>query len=349
MSNNRKGRSDKWRKAHSIAARLHQNAMRRGREIAARRTPTSSQLKKRASRMALGRLRMKYAGTKGKSYGHLSQSEKVAVDDLVAKNINSKVISQLTKSLIPKVRQAAAAKKKRNAALTPIVHPTNHSDKKKVNESTGRMLRARLSKKNIAVRRRPQRNEFSAPRMSNQKSGGSDAAFARAATYSLDKANQKIYNTTNDGVGLFKSGRRYQMRKLRKRMRTTSDRATSKAAHHRVRRTTRGWGHNRGMRKSLKLSGLLRNDFDINNVVNVLTEDVAQEKIESLFLRGLVPKHLIQRYRRLLNDPKRYIKFRQYHDEIITLFKTFMEYLTSDDTIFQKVRQQVMAKNHGRI
>ena len=80
----------------------------------------------------------------------------------------------------------------------------------------------------------------------------------------------------------------------------------------------------------------------------MLKEDVVQDRIESLFIRGMVPKGQIQRYKRLLNDPKRYIRFRQYHDEFLDLLRKMMEYTAEDDVIFQKVRNKVMSKNHGR-
>ena len=341
----RTGRSEKWRKAHSVAMRLHQNRLQRGRAIAANKTPTTSKLKQRAGRMAMAKLRMKFAGAKGMKYSELSGSAKIQVDNLVAKNIDSKVVRQLTKSLLPKVRQAAA---KRHKELTHPVHPDNSGEKKKLTEA---FLRTRMGRKPQAVRNRAKVNKFSVKRMTNTKIGGSDQAFSRSASYSLGSANQDIYKTTNDGVDMFKTTRRQQVKKMRGRMRSTASRARDKSSHHRVKHTTRARsGNNRGLRASIKQAGLLRNDFsDINTAMDVLTEDVVQDKIESLFLRGLVPKHQIQRYRRVLNDPKRYIKFRQYHDEILTLFRTFMEYLTDDSTIFQKVRQQVMAKNHGRM
>ncbi len=346
MDTKKHGRSEKWRRAHAASMRLHQNRLKRGREIAAKKTPTSAVIKKRANRAALAKLRMKFAGSKGKAYNQLSSSEKVAVDDLVSRNINSKVVRQLTKALVPKIR-LAANKKKRHPDVTPVVEPKNHSDKKKVTEG---YLRTRLGRKQQATRNRAKNNKFSVGRMSNEKEGGSDAAHSRAATYSVTKANQDIYKTTNDGVGVFGSARREQVKKLRGRTRLTSQRTTNKRNQHRgkliARARTRS---NRGIRKSLKQAGVLRNDIhDAEHAINIMLEDVVQDKIESLFIRGLVPKHLIQRYKRVMNDPKRYIKFRQYHDEILTLFRTLQELLTSDDTIFQKVRQRVMAKNHGR-
>lgn len=344
MSNNKHGRSEKWRKAHSQTMRLYQKRLQRGREIAAHKTPTMQVLKKRAAQMARAKLRMKFAGAKGKSYGDLSRGEKIAVDDLVSRNVNSKVIRALTKSLVPRVRQAAA-KKKRDHAVTPIVEPHNHT-KKKVNEAVN--YKALVRGKNTAARTRALRNKFSQKRMDTQMRGANPQTASRSASKALDKPLADIYKQTNDGVSIFSLGRRQQSKHHRKhRTRVSRERSKNKTVQDRARRTARARSTtNRGYGSERDRQMVIRNQVEL--AINTLQEDAVQDKIESLFIRGLVPKHLIQRYKRVMNDPKRYIKFRQYHDEILTLFRKLQELLTSDDIIFQKVRQQVMANNHGR-
>ena len=334
------GRSEKWRRAHALSMRLHQNRLKRAREIAARRTPTPSVLKKRAGRAAIAKLRMKFAGQKGKHYGELTRSQKVQIDDLVAKNINSKVVRQLTKMLIPKVRAAAAKKHKPD----PIVFPQNHSNRT-IAEGTRlqKMLRARAS------RHRNRARYKTGDVAKTYKEGGHNKSHARHKSSRVTKTAEANYARV--------TVTRNPWNRLTKLAMMAGFRGRHTAAK-KLERLRGSRLHQQGRMSSSK------NQFDpesklynlntdiwsnINIAMDVLTEDVVQDRIESLFIRGLVPKHQIQRYRRILNDPNRYIKFRQYHDEILDLFRKFMEYLASNDTIFLKVRQQVMAKNHGRI
>jgi hypothetical protein len=313
----RHGRSASWRKAHSAAMRLHQNALKRGREIAARKTPTMTQFKKRAQLMAMARLRMKFAGTKGKSYKNLTSSQKIQVDDMVAKNINSKVVAKLAKSLIPKVRAAAAKK-------DPVVHPQNHSDRTIKESRLKKMMRARASRQRNRARYK------TADVAKSKKEGGSKTAHSRHKSSRVTKTTEDNYarvtTTPNPWNRLTKLAMMASFRGKH-----TTAKKLEKISGNRIRQQGRMSSTSNQFDPESKQYNL-RTDIwsDINTIVDVLSEDVVQDKIESLFIRGLVPKHQIQRYKRVLNDPKRYIKFRQYHDEILSLFRTFMEYLTSD-------------------
>jgi nicotinic acid mononucleotide adenylyltransferase len=80
--------------------------IQRARKIRMKRMATQAMLVKRSKRAAIRLLRKKVAGQKGVDYNKLGASQKITIDNLVAKK--SAVVSKLAKRLLPKLRKAEA-------------------------------------------------------------------------------------------------------------------------------------------------------------------------------------------------------------------------------------------------
>lgn len=80
--------------------------IQRARKIRMKRMATQAMLIKRSKRAAIRLLRKKVAGQKGVDYNKLGASQKITIDNLVAKK--SAVVSKLAKRLLPKLRKAEA-------------------------------------------------------------------------------------------------------------------------------------------------------------------------------------------------------------------------------------------------
>lgn len=100
------------RKALTIQQRLKRGRIlkrnmpkiQRARKIKMKRMATQAMLLKRAKRAAIRLLRKKVAGQKGVDYQKLGASQKITIDNLVAKK--SAVVAKLAKRLLPKLRKA---------------------------------------------------------------------------------------------------------------------------------------------------------------------------------------------------------------------------------------------------
>jgi len=360
-----KARSQHWRRMHSAAMRLNQSKIQRGKKNAAGRQVSASKLKKRADLAAMAVVRRKFAGKKGMNYANLTQSQKVSLDNLVSKQVQSKTVKALAKTLLPKIRQAANANRKGKGGNTisrrdmahkannpaksaapkpnraPALHPPADPKKHIKENRLQRLLRRRVAKSKNAIRYTP-----TAQRGYNTKTGGSKEAHSRKTSRHITQSAAKAYGVDMANMNPDEKSTVLQMlKKLRPMHRNTAER--SKRHMKRDVNDARAKSGSNEYQHTAKQN--LNSDMsDITFAVKMLKEDVVQDRIESLFIRGMVPKGQIQRYKRLLNDPKRYIRFRQYHDEFLDLLRKMMEYTAEDDVIFQKVRNKVMSKNHGR-
>jgi hypothetical protein len=344
--------------------RLNQSKIQRGKKNAAGRQVSASKLKKRADLAAMAVVRRKFAGKKGMNYANLTQSQKVSIDNLVSKQVQSKTVKAIAKTLLPKIRQAANANRKgkggntisrrdmahkannpaKSAAPKPNRAPALHppaDPKKHIKENVSHLNKARASIQRTGKHRR---GRHAQPAQTSNRDGGSDAGLSRATSNAVTGKLRDLgirFDSKNPvSVANFKK----QMKRFRDQVSKMPGIERMKANKHRRRA--------KGRRDSTKNDWSMQNVYadmsDITFAVQMLKEDVVQDRIESLFIRGMVPKGQIQRYKRLLNDPKRYIRFRQYHDEFLDLLRKMMEYTAEDDVIFQKVRNKVMSKNHGR-
>lgn len=96
------------RRKRALTMRRLKPKLERGRALTKKRMPTDVQLKRRAQKTARSIFRRRMAGQRGVEYATLSPSDKIAVDKVIDKKVAA--IKKLASRLVPRMRQAAAAK-----------------------------------------------------------------------------------------------------------------------------------------------------------------------------------------------------------------------------------------------
>jgi hypothetical protein len=81
-------------------------------------------------------------------------------------------------------------------------------------------------------------------------------------------------------------------------------------------------------------------DYEMDCFADMLLER-NMKKFEQLFLRGLVPLQKIEIYKRIFDDLEQNIRFRRYHDEIIDIIDTMIKLITTDNSIYYRIRNNL--------
>lgn len=110
------------RRKKSIAMKRNAKKIARGKKKNAMKKASSDQLKKRAEKQALNKIRSKYAGEKGSNYASLSDAEKIAIDKKVEKKKKT-LVPKIAKKLMKTVRsQESERLAKRRGTKEEVVH-----------------------------------------------------------------------------------------------------------------------------------------------------------------------------------------------------------------------------------
>jgi hypothetical protein len=91
--------------------------LERGKERLEHRPASEDQVRKRALAKARDVVRRKFAGARGQDYSNLSQSDKIAVDKMIADK--APVVKKIAIRMIPRVRRDDLQRLRKNAVHTP--------------------------------------------------------------------------------------------------------------------------------------------------------------------------------------------------------------------------------------
>lgn len=101
------------RRKRAIAMRRIKFKLQRARQISRKRFAKQENLQRRAEKLARKILRKRFMGDRGEKYVTLSPQEKVTIDKALEKRITPAIVKKLAQRLLPKVRQAEAARLKK--------------------------------------------------------------------------------------------------------------------------------------------------------------------------------------------------------------------------------------------
>ena len=338
-------RSLEWRRKQSLQMHRMVSKLLKLKKMRAMQQAPPSTLKKRSQHLAHTILRKKVAGAQGADYSNLSPSQKMTIDRLMQR-VPSSAVSKLAKRLLPVVQRhekerLIQARKGKNAKSTAAA-------KELVSESKSHKARMRAG---VTAYRKKMHHRRTAKVVKGIAAGGGEKADLRNdSRLGLAAIKKRL----GRGSGLAKGGAKRFNKKLVDDMRDAlrSGNATdknvrkkSKANKHRVRHKTRSHRGSMGQTaqtKSHYKAGVLSADFDME--MDCLSDMIVERnmnKFEQLFIRGLVPKQKIEIYKRIFKDLESNIRLRRYHDEVIDIIDTMIKLITTDNTIYYRVRNNL--------
>ena len=330
-------RSMEWRRKHSVAMHRMISKLLKLRKLKEKQFANDAVLKKRAQKLALIMMRKKVAGQSGGNYATMSSTQKMAIDRLL-QNVPKAQIQQLSKRLVPVVRkhEQERVKRVREQIEELIDEDVNYQASMKAMQSAQikQMYRAPRSAKAMTTRLR----------------GQGEKSKHRVSYRTRLKAAETRFGLRGKGKQKFE--------KLARRMLVNRSKGSVKGRiddiAKRIGRDSRRAVHSNrsNMTKQQyvvqhRRDAFLKQNFEYDGLADMILEGT-MDRFEALFIRGLVDRNKIEINKRIFRDLDRNIKFRRYHDDITEMLEKLIKLVTTDQTIYNKITQDIQRRRNHR-
>lgn len=322
-------RARRARRMHAII-----NKLVKARELHANRFASAQKIKERSEKLARMMLRKKLAGISGKDYATLNTSRKIQIDKLVD-SLPKQRRQLLAKRLVPYVIKAEQA---RLQSLRSKKTPKNTGiTEELILEITAKEKLRRKAASQRAKHKRKHAKAHSRPTRPHERTGE-----LRAASRSRVRAKeQELY----PGINPKSEYGKLAMKMMRGLTKKKPGRFTKTRIKQMDLRRISLPGKNPMSPGKVDRRTLFQNfDYDFAEILIERNDD----RLNKLFLRGLVDRDKIEHYKRIFNNLKTNVRYRRYQDDIVDLMDTLVDIITKDNPIYQRVRHKLASKKSIR-
>ena len=330
------GYQERARRARRMHAIIHK--LLKARELHANKFASAQKIKERSEKLARMMLRKKIAGISGKNYATLNTSRKIQIDKLVD-SLPKKRRQLLAKRLVPYVIKAEQArlqslKSKKTPKKTGITEEL-------ILEITAKEQSRRKAASERSKHKRKRAEAHSRPTRPHKRRGRSRAE-SRAR---VGAKEQELYPGINPkskyGKLAMKMMRGLTMRGSTKKNPGRLEPIIKQADFRRISLP----GKNPMSPGKVDRRTLFQDfDYDFAEILIERNDD----RLNKLFLRGLVDRDKIEHYKRIFNNLKTNVRYRRYQDDIVDLMDTLVDIITKDNPIYQRVRHKLASNKSIR-
>lgn len=322
-------RARRARRMHAIIQKLL-----KARELHANKFASAQKIKERSEKLARMMLRKKIAGISGKNYATLNTSRKIQIDKLVD-SLPKKRRQLLAKRLVPYVIKAEQARlQSLRAKKTP---KKTGITEELILEITAKEKLRRTAASQRSKHKRKHAKAHSRPTRPHERTGELRAA-SRARVRAKE---QELYPGINPKSKYGKLA--MQM------MRGLTKKKPGRFTKTRIKQTDLSRislpGKNPMSPGKVDRRTLFQDfDYDFAEILIERNDD----RLNKLFLRGLVDRDKIEHYKRIFNNLKTNVRYRRYQDDIVDLMDTLVDIITKDNPIYQRVRHKLASNKSIR-
>lgn len=322
-------RARRARRMHAIIQKLL-----KARELHANKFASAQKIKERSEKLARMMLRKKIAGISGKDYVTLNTSRKIQIDKLVD-SLPKQRRQLLAKRLVPYVIKAEQARlQSLRAKKTP---KKTGITEELILEITAKEKLRRTAASQRSKHKRKHAKAHSRPTRPHERTGELRAA-SRARVRAKE---QELYPGINPKSKYGKLA--MQM------MRGLTKKKPGRFTKTRIKQTDLSRislpGKNPMSPGKVDRRTLFQDfDYDFAEILIERNDD----RLNKLFLRGLVDRDKIEHYKRIFNNLKTNVRYRRYQDDIVDLMDTLVDIITKDNPIYQRVRHKLASNKSIR-
>ena len=326
------GYQERARRARRMHAIIHK--LLKARELHANKFASAQKIKERSEKLARMMLRKKIAGISGKNYATLNTSRKIQIDKLVD-SLPKKRRQLLAKRLVPYVIKAEQARlQSLRAKKTP--KKTGITEELILEITAKQKLRITAASQR-SKHKRKHAKAHSRPTRPHERTGELRAA-SRARVRAKE---QELYPGINPKSKYGKLA--MQM------MRGLTKKKPGRFTKTRIKQTDLSRislpGKNPMSPGKVDRRTLFQDfDYDFAEILIERNDD----RLNKLFLRGLVDRDKIEHYKRIFNNLKTNVRYRRYQDDIVDLMDTLVDIITKDNPIYQRVRHKLASNKSIR-
>lgn len=327
------------------ARAMHRNKQKlvRQREIKRHKLASNDVLLRRAEKMARAIFRKKLAGSRGANYQKLSPTEKVEVDKLIDPKLAA--IRKLAVRLLPVVRRAEM----KRFEIVKGIH----------GEPTTPLMKSHTTRKGIAEEMIDEISLRDLPRLKAQAERSvvkrKIGRQIRKHRHGSEKAKRrKAWRTARDNA--------LELKGIRNKGDTYGNFARRRFARG---VNTDPWNDLMGRADLARLdpstaydmrrAGRSRNNRLVRNLYNsvedaevlIIAECLLEgdkSKLDKLLTLGLVDKKKLEVYKRVMSDPKAFVRMQQYREKILDVLDKLVTMITTNDPMYQRARQEIVKK-----
>ena len=326
------GYQERARRARRMHAIIHK--LLKARELHANKFASAQKIKERSEKLARMMLRKKIAGISGKDYATLNTSRKIQIDKLVD-SLPKKRRQLLAKRLVPYVIKAEQArlqslKSKKTPKKTGITEELilEITAKEKLRRKAASQ-RSKHKRKHAKAHSRPTRPHEREGELRAKSRARISATLRRLFPGINPKSKYgKLAMQMMRGLTKKKPGRFTKTRIKQTDLSRISLPGKNPMSPGKVDRRT------------------LFQDFDYDFAEILIERN--DDRLNKLFLRGLVDRDKIEHYKRIFNNLKTNVRYRRYQDDIVDLMDTLVDIITKDNPIYQRVRHKLASNKSIR-
>jgi len=326
------GYQERARRARRMHAIIHK--LLKARELHANKFASAQKIKERSEKLARMMLRKKIAGISGKNYATLNTSRKIQIDKLVD-SLPKKRRQLLAKRLVPYVIKAEQArlqslKSKKTPKKTGITEEL-------ILEITAKEQSRRKAASERSKHKRKHAKAHSRPTRPHEREGELRAKSRARISATLRRLFPGINPKSKYGKLAMQ-----MMRGLTKKKPGRFTKTRIKQAD--FRRISLPGKNPMSPGKVDRRTLFQDFDYDFAEILIERNDD----RLNKLFLRGLVDRDKIEHYKRIFNNLKTNVRYRRYQDDIVDLMDTLVDIITKDNPIYQRVRHKLASNKSIR-